>query len=81
MVAPALRLAVERLDPFTRLVASYHLGWSDEYGTPTAANRGKAVRPALALLAAEAVGGRPEPGCRARSRSSWCTTSPCCTTT
>ncbi|WP_405071838.1 polyprenyl synthetase family protein [Kribbella sp. NBC_01510] len=62
MVAPALRLAVERLDPFTRLVVSYHLGWSDEYGTPTVANPGKTLRPALALLAAEAVTGRPEPG-------------------
>jgi geranylgeranyl diphosphate synthase, type I len=62
MVAPALRLAVERLDPFTRLVVSYHLGWSDEHGTPTVANPGKTLRPALALLAAEAVTGRPEPG-------------------
>ncbi|RZT16884.1 geranylgeranyl diphosphate synthase type I [Kribbella sp. VKM Ac-2569] len=62
LVAPALRLAVERLDPFTRLVVSYHLGWSDEHGTPTAANPGKTLRPALALLAAEAVAGRPEPG-------------------
>ena len=62
LVAPALRLAVERLDPFTRLVVSYHLGWSDEHGTPTVANPGKTLRPALALLAAEAVTGRPEPG-------------------
>lgn len=62
LVAPALRLAVERLDPFTRLVVSYHLGWSDEHGSPTVANPGKTLRPALALLAAEAVTGRPEPG-------------------
>jgi geranylgeranyl diphosphate synthase type I len=62
LVAPALRQAVERLDPSTRLVVSYHLGWSDEHGTPTDSNPGKTLRPALALLAAEAVTGRPEPG-------------------
>ncbi|TDO34790.1 geranylgeranyl diphosphate synthase type I [Kribbella sp. VKM Ac-2527] len=62
LVAPALRQAVERLDPFTRLVVSYHLGWSDEHGRPTEANPGKSLRPALALLAAEAVTGVPEPG-------------------
>lgn len=62
LVAPALRLAVERLDPFTRLVVSYHLGWSDEHGTPIVANPGKALRPALALLAAEALSGTPQPG-------------------
>jgi geranylgeranyl diphosphate synthase type I len=60
-VAPALRRAVERLDPFTRLVVSYHLGWSDQHGQPIEANPGKTLRPALALLAAEAVAGRPEP--------------------
>jgi geranylgeranyl diphosphate synthase type I len=60
LVAPALRQAVERLDPFTRLVVSYHLGWSDEHGTPIEANPGKTLRPALALLAAEAVTGKPE---------------------
>jgi geranylgeranyl diphosphate synthase type I len=62
LVAPALRQAVERLDPSTRLVVSYHLGWSDEHGTPTESNPGKTIRPALALLAAEAVTGKPEPG-------------------
>jgi geranylgeranyl diphosphate synthase type I len=62
LVAPALRQAVERLDPSTRLVVSYHLGWSDEHGTPIDSNPGKTLRPALALLAAEAVTGRPEPG-------------------
>jgi geranylgeranyl diphosphate synthase, type I len=62
LLAPALRQAVERLDPSTRLVVSYHLGWSDEHGTPTESNPGKTVRPALALLAAEAVTGKPEPG-------------------
>jgi geranylgeranyl diphosphate synthase type I len=53
---PAMREAVERLDPTCRLVASYHFGWCDADGVPTTSSGGKAVRPALALLAAEAVG-------------------------
>lgn len=57
LVVPALREAVQRLDPSTRLVVSYHLGWCDEHGVARAGSGGKAVRPALALLAAEAVGG------------------------
>ena len=53
---PALRAAVGRLDPTCRLVASYHLGWCDTDGRPATGGGGKAVRPALAMLAAEAVG-------------------------
>lgn len=53
---PALRDAVDRLDPWCRHVSTYHLGWCDEDGRSTPARGGKAVRPALALLAAEAVG-------------------------
>ncbi|HET8616866.1 MAG TPA: polyprenyl synthetase family protein [Actinomycetales bacterium] len=60
LVLPALRAAVNRLDDRTRLVAAYHLGWCDEHGVPIEANGGKAVRPALALLAAEAAGGPRE---------------------
>jgi geranylgeranyl diphosphate synthase type I len=60
LAVPALRAAVARLDPSCRLVASYHLGWCDEDGRPTDNSGGKAVRPALALLAAEAVGGPAE---------------------
>jgi geranylgeranyl diphosphate synthase, type I len=57
---PALRAAVGRLDPSCRLVAAYHFGWCDEQGQPTDQPGGKAVRPALALLAAEAVGAPAE---------------------
>jgi geranylgeranyl diphosphate synthase type I len=60
LVQPALRAAVERLDRSTRLVVAYHLGWCDEHGLPIEADGGKAVRPALALLAAEAAGGLRE---------------------
>lgn len=56
LVEPALRDAVARLDPWCRHVTTYHLGWCDEEGRATAGHGGKAVRPALALLAAEAVG-------------------------
>jgi hypothetical protein len=42
---------------YVRLVhVSYHLGWCDETGCPLNSNGGKAVRPGLALLAAEASG-------------------------
>ena len=53
---PALRAAVARLDPTCRRVTSYHLGWCDADGKPVEAGGGKAIRPALALLSAEAVG-------------------------
>ncbi|MFD0201062.1 MULTISPECIES: family 2 encapsulin nanocompartment cargo protein polyprenyl transferase [Saccharothrix] len=57
MVQPALRAAVDGLPAAVRRVAGYHLGWWDEHGEPTDAAGGKAIRPVLALLAAEAVGG------------------------
>ena len=59
---PAIRAAVERLqDRRVRLVAGYQLGLWDAAGEPQTIG-GKAVRPALALLAARAVCGAPEPG-------------------
>jgi len=56
-VEPALRAAVGRLDPWSYRVTAYHLGWCDEDGQPTVGSGGKAIRPAMALLAAQAVGG------------------------
>ncbi|MEU5693020.1 family 2 encapsulin nanocompartment cargo protein polyprenyl transferase [Actinosynnema sp. NPDC020468] len=56
-VDPALRSAVDRLPDSMRAVAGYHFGWWDEHGRPTGADPGKAIRPALVLLAAQAVGG------------------------
>jgi geranylgeranyl diphosphate synthase type I len=55
-----LRAAVRRLEPSIAKVAAYHLGWVDVDGQPMAGNSGKAVRPALAVLSAEAVGASPE---------------------
>ncbi|PRY37344.1 family 2 encapsulin nanocompartment cargo protein polyprenyl transferase [Umezawaea tangerina] len=55
-VEPALRGAVERMPESMRVISGYHFGWRDEHGQPTGGNSGKAIRPALTLLAAEAVG-------------------------
>lgn len=60
-VQPALRAALDRLDPTSRSIAHYHLGWTDLDGNPTSGG-GKAVRPALALLSAEAAGAAPSAG-------------------
>ena len=54
-VEPALRAAVGRLGAELQHPIAYHVGWCDEFGVPTSGG-GKGVRPALALLSAEAVG-------------------------
>ncbi|HKS47922.1 MAG TPA: family 2 encapsulin nanocompartment cargo protein polyprenyl transferase [Amycolatopsis sp.] len=54
LVEPALRAAVAELPPSMRPLARHHFGWDDEQP------HGKAIRPAVALLAARAVG-TPEP--------------------
>ncbi|MCZ7415768.1 MULTISPECIES: polyprenyl synthetase family protein [unclassified Streptomyces] len=55
-----LRAAVGRLAAPMDTVAAYHFGWIDAQGRPSGGDGGKAVRPALALLSAEAVGAAPE---------------------
>jgi geranylgeranyl diphosphate synthase type I len=62
MVVPALRHAVESLPASMAHIAGYHLGWWDADGKSTAAGGGKSIRPALALLSAQAVGGVAEDG-------------------
>lgn len=56
---PALRAAVDGLSEPVRRIARYHFAWCDEHGNPTGGGAGKAIRPALAMLSAEAAGGRP----------------------
>ncbi|WP_375476249.1 polyprenyl synthetase family protein [uncultured Jatrophihabitans sp.] len=57
LVEPALRAAVGALgDEQMRLVAGYQLGWWEADGTPVSGGGGKAIRPALAILSAEAAG-------------------------
>ena len=54
--SPALRAAIAGLSDELRPVAEYHLGWRDAKGNATGSDGGKGVRPALAVLSAEAVG-------------------------
>jgi len=56
VVAPATRAFIARLDDTSAAIASYHLGWTDAGGAPTSGGGGKAVRPALATLSAQAAG-------------------------
>ena len=56
----ALRQAVDRLPPAVHTAAAYHFGWCDADGRAVTGNGGKAIRPAMTLLAAEACGARPE---------------------
>lgn len=60
LVTPALRSAVDRLGPEVRPTIHYHMGWTDTDGQATNAHGGKALRPALALASARAVGASPE---------------------
>lgn len=60
-VDPELRSALESLPASMRRIALYHFGWEHADGTPAAGNSGKAIRPALVLTAAAALGG---PGAR-----------------
>jgi geranylgeranyl diphosphate synthase, type I len=62
LVGPAIAGAVARLSPDVQAVAAYHLGLAAANGQPAASggNAGKALRPALALLSAQAAGTRRE---------------------
>ncbi|SFK39938.1 polyprenyl synthetase family protein [Amycolatopsis sacchari] len=55
LVEPELRAAAAGLPPSMRAPVWHHFGWDDDGGS------GKAVRPALVLLAAQAVGGTVRP--------------------
>nr|WP_251691928.1 family 2 encapsulin nanocompartment cargo protein polyprenyl transferase [Streptomyces sp. CHD11] len=56
-VDPVLRAALDSLPAPMRRIALYHFGWENADGTPAQAGSGKAIRPALVLAAASAVGG------------------------
>jgi len=57
LVDPELRAAVDSLPGSMRRIARYHFGWEQADGTPSAGHAGKAIRPALVLTAASALGG------------------------
>jgi geranylgeranyl diphosphate synthase type I len=59
IVAPVLQVAVDTLCSSIRRIAGYHLGWWNEHGVSEQADGGKAIRPALVLLGAQAVGAEP----------------------
>ncbi|WP_434447080.1 polyprenyl synthetase family protein [Lentzea sp. E54] len=61
-VAPAMRAATAKLSPAVRRVVEYHFGWIDADGVPASGSGGKALRPALALLSAQAAGAAPDRG-------------------
>ncbi|MFE7116863.1 polyprenyl synthetase family protein [Streptomyces sp. NPDC057654] len=65
LTGPALRSWTERLPPAVAGWAGYHLGLQDEAGRPLRGYWGKAVRPALVLTCAEAVGGGARDAVRA----------------
>jgi geranylgeranyl diphosphate synthase type I len=61
-VEPALRAAVDTLPSSMQRIAGYHFGWWNEDGQPERAPGakppgGKAIRPTLVLLSAQAVSG------------------------
>lgn len=65
LVDPRLRAAVESLPGSIRRVAMYHFGWQEADGSPSSGPAGKAIRPALVLAAARALGGDQEQAVRA----------------
>src|SRR5450631_588399 len=63
LVVPALRAAIDRFDgEQMRTIAAYHFGWLDADGRPAESGGGKAIRPTLAVLSAEAGGGTAADG-------------------
>ncbi|MGZ3117709.1 family 2 encapsulin nanocompartment cargo protein polyprenyl transferase [Streptomyces sp. H62] len=56
-VDPELRSALASLPAAMRRTALYHFGWQHADGSPAAGNAGKAIRPALVLTSAAALGG------------------------
>jgi geranylgeranyl diphosphate synthase type I len=61
--APAVEASLARLSPEVRPLAEYHFGLADSDGRRIdGASSGKGIRPALAVLSAEAAGGTAEVG-------------------
>lgn len=60
LIQRGMHQAVARLAPPIERVAAYHLGWRDHEGREVEGDGGKALRPSITLLAAQAVGGSPE---------------------
>ncbi|WP_149184389.1 family 2 encapsulin nanocompartment cargo protein polyprenyl transferase [Streptomyces sp. TRM49041] len=67
VVTPRLRADLATLPDPLRRVAMYHFGWEHADGSPAAGRAGKAIRPALVLASARALGGDPALAVRAAS--------------
>jgi geranylgeranyl diphosphate synthase type I len=57
VVQPRMRACVDEMAPSFSTVIGYHLGWCDAAGNQVKSSGGKAIRPALALLACDVAGG------------------------
>lgn len=57
LVGPAMREALGKVHPWPGGMAAYMFGWSGETAATARSWAGKGVRPALAVLSAEAAGG------------------------
>ena len=66
LVELALVAAVEELAEELLPAIRYHFGWATADGVPVEEDSGKRLRPALALLSAEAVGATPTSPCLGR---------------
>ena len=66
LVEPALVTAVEELAEELLPAIRYHFGWATADGVPVEEDSGKRLRPALALLSAEAGGATPTSPCLGR---------------
>jgi geranylgeranyl diphosphate synthase, type I len=62
-VQPAMRAAIDGLEPTIRPIATYHMGWTDPDGNAVEdARGGKGIRPTLAILGAQATHADPDVG-------------------
>ncbi|MEH0417660.1 polyprenyl synthetase family protein [Streptomyces sp. B21-083] len=59
-VLPVMRERTSALEPTLARICSYHLGFVDGHGDPSAAGGGKLTRAALMVAAADGVGLRPQ---------------------
>lgn len=62
LVVPRLRAAIETISAENQQVVDYHMGYRDAAGNPVQRRGSKSVRPGLALLSAQAVGGSTQDG-------------------
>jgi geranylgeranyl diphosphate synthase type I len=65
LVGPVIESVIAQMPGGLRLIVGYHFGLWDKSGARTAADSGKAIRPALVLASARLAGGEPRDAVRA----------------